>query len=336
MMKKQQLNKICKRGIRLFNLKKYIKHALLIFIGTIIYSVSISLFLDPNNLAPGGLTGIVILIAHYLPVKVGTLVFILNIPIMAIAIWKFGIRFLTSTVFSVVLSSLFINILDPYGPITRQPLLAAAAGGSLLAIGLGLTFKAGATTGGMDIIIKLIKLKYKYIKTGRLFLIIDSIIVTASAFIFQNIDIALYAGVAVFINSLVFDSILYGADGAKLTYIISDKQEIISKRLIENLEVGVTYIQGKGAYSEKDKKVLMCAMKKQLLPEAQEIVKEVDKNAFMIVTSATEIYGEGFKHYILSRLRAYGQPPNSIALKIALIHSRFHKPHKQRMWSIRS
>lgn len=279
-----------------------IKYAVFIIAGAILYAAGISLFLDPNQLAPGGLTGIMIMVSRFLPVKVGTLVFIFNIPIMALGIWKFGLKFFATTIISVILSSLFMNILTPFGPLTREPILAAATGGSLLAIGLGLTFKAGATTGGMDVIIKLLKLKYRHIKTGRLYLMVDSVIVAASAIVFQNIDTALFAGVAVLINSIVFDVVLYGSDSAKLIYVISDNKDIIAKRFLEELDVGVTYIQGSGAYTGNDKKVLMCAMRKQSLPEAQEIVKQEDHQAFMIVTSATEIFGEGFKGHDSERI----------------------------------
>lgn len=281
--------------------KKFVKILLILF-GSVIYAVAISLFLDPNNLAPGGLTGIVIMIANYFPIKVGTLVFILNIPIMLLGIWKFGIKFFASTIVAIVLTSLFINLLVPYGPITREPLLAAVAGGSLMAIGIGLVFKAGATTGGIDIIIRLVKLKYKHIKTGKLFLMSDFIIVSISAFVFQNVDTALFAGIAVFLSSLVFDMVLYGADSAKLVYIISDYEEDIAADFLEKLEIGATYINGSGAYTKRVKMVLMCAMRKQLLPQAQEIVKQHDENAFMIVTSATEIFGEGFKRHDSERI----------------------------------
>lgn len=283
-------------------IKKHLKNNLLIIVGSILYAIAISLFLDPNQLAPGGLTGIVIMISYYVSIKVGTLVFILNIPIMILGIYKFGLRFFASTVYAIILTSVFTNILAPYGPITEERLLAAGAGGALLAIGIGLTFKAGATTGGVDIIVRLIKLKFRHIKTGKLFLIFDVIVVSISAYVFKNIDVALFAGVAVLISSIVFDIVLYGADGAKLVYVISEHQELIAKRFLEELEVGVTFINGSGAYTDNKKKILMCAMRKQLLPQAQDIVNHEDSNAFMIVSSATEIFGEGFKRHDSERI----------------------------------
>ena len=200
------------------------------------------------------------------------------------------------------MTSLFVNLLAPIGAVTTDPFLAALVGGSLMAVGLGLVFKAGATTGGTDIIIKLLRLKFPHLKTGSLFLVTDAVIVTLSAFAFKDIDVALYAGVVVVINSVLLDVVLYGRDGAKLMFIISDKYEAITKRLLEDLDIGATHISGSGAYSGKSKNVIMCVIKKQLSPKAEEIVREEDPASFLIVTGATEIFGEGYKSIFSERL----------------------------------
>jgi hypothetical protein len=164
-----------------------------------------------------------------------------------------------------------------------------------MAVGLGLVFKSGATTGGTDIIVKLLRIRFPQLKTGFLFFVTDAVIVAASGIVFKNVDVALYAGIVIAINSLLMDVVLYGRDGAKLVFIISDKHENITKRILEELDIGVTYISGSGAYSGKEKNVIMCVMKKQISPRAEAIVREEDPLAFMIVTSATEIFGEGYK-----------------------------------------
>lgn len=260
-----------------------------------IYAAAVSLFLDPNSLAPGGVTGISIIMNRLTDLETGTWMLLINAPILAVGTWKFGWRFILSTMYCTIMTSLFTNYLVPYGAVTTDPLLAALAGGVLMAVSLGMVFKAGATTGGTDIIVKLLRLRFPYLKTGSLFLITDALIVTASAFVFQNIDVALYAGLVVVVNSLLLDVVLYGRDGAKLIFIIADRSERIVERLLAELNVGVTYISGQGAYSGKDKKVVMCVIKKQLSPKAEEIVRQEDPLAFMIVTSATEIFGEGYK-----------------------------------------
>lgn len=273
-----------------------------ITIASFLYSAAVSLFLDPNALAPGGVTGIAIILNRITGLETGTLVLCINIPIIALGTWKFGLRFILSTMYCTVLTSGFINLLAPFGPATTDPFLAALTGGALMAMGIGLVFKAGATTGGTDIIIKLLRLRFPYLKTGALFLITDALIVAASAFVFKNVDVALYAGLVVVINSVLLDVVLYGRDGAKLIFIISDRHEAITKRLLEDLDIGVTYISGSGAYSGKEKNVIMCVMKKQISPRAEIIVREEDPGAFMIVTSATEIFGEGYKSIYSEKL----------------------------------
>ena len=275
---------------------------LCITVAAAIQSVAISLFLDPNNLAPGGVTGISIILSKVTGVETGTLIFLINIPILAVGLWKFGLRFLLSTLYCTALTSCFTNLLAAFGPVTEDKLLAALAGSMLMAIGIGWVFKAGATTGGTDIIIKLLRLKYPYLKTGSLFLITDLIIVSISAFVFRDLNAALYAGIAVAVTAYGLDFVLYGRDGAKLIYIISDHAEAITTRLLGEVDAGVTHIQGQGAYSGKEKSVIMCAVRIQQAPQAEEIVKEEDPEAFMIVTSATEIYGEGYKSYFSEKL----------------------------------
>ena len=282
--------------------KKMVMDYLLITVACAIYSVAVSMFLDPNSLAPGGVTGISIILNRLIPVETGTLILLINIPILILGAWKFGLRFSLSTIYSTVLISLFTNLLSGVKVVTTDPLLAALAGGSLTAIGIGWVFKAGATTGGTDIIIKLLRVKMPHLRTGGLFLAMDAVIVALSAFVFKDIDVALYAGLTVFVISLVLDLVLYGRDEAKLMFIISDKSEEITRRLLEELDIGVTYMRGSGAFSGRDKQVILCAAKKSIAPKTEVIVKEEDPQAFMIITSATEIYGEGYKSYFSEKL----------------------------------
>lgn len=267
------------------------------------YAVGISLFVEPNNIASGGVTGIAIILNKAIGGSTGIWFFVINIPILLIGMWKFGFKFLMSTVYCTTIISVFTDLLSHYGsPLTKDVLVATIAGGMLTAIGMGGVFKAGATTGGMDIVVKLCKLKFPYMKTGSLFLIMDFLVVLASAFVFQNIDRAFYSAMEVFVTSTLLDLVLYGKDGAKLIYIISDKSEKIAARLLDELNIGVTYMEGQGAYSGREKKVIMCVTKKQIAPRAEEIVKEEDPNTFMIVSSASEIYGQGYKSYFSEKL----------------------------------
>ncbi len=282
--------------------KRRVLDYLMITVASFIYAVAVSLFLDPNSLAPGGVTGIAIILNRLSGLETGTWVLIINVPIIILGMWKFGLHFILSTLYCTAATSFFINLLATFGVATEDRLLAALVGGALMAVGIGLVFKAGATTGGTDIIVKLLRLRFPHLKTGSLFLITDAIIVTSSAFVFKDLDVALYAGLVVFINSVLLDVVLYGRDGAKLIFIISDAHASITKRLLEELDIGVTYISGTGAYSGKEKSVIMCVMKKQISAQAEVIVREEDPAAFMIVTSATEIFGEGYKSIYSEKL----------------------------------
>lgn len=281
--------------------KKIVRNYVMITLMALLNAAAISLFIDPHNLAPGGVTGIAVIISRVLSVETGTLIFALNVPILLFAIWQFGLHFAVSTIYATVLISVFTNLLAPFGSATDDILLAVLAGGVLYAVSIGLIMKAGATTGGMDIIVKWLRVKLPYLKTGVLFFITDAIIISVSGIVFRNLDVALYAGIIAVVNSVVLDFVLYGKDEAKLQYIISDKADTITDRLLKELDIGVTQIEGRGAFSKKEKKVLMCVVKKPVSPRVEDIVKEEDAEAFMVITSATEIFGEGYKSYFADR-----------------------------------
>ncbi len=272
---------------------------ILITVGSLIYAVGIALFLDPNDLAPGGVSGIAIIINHFIqPVNVGIIIVVLNIPIMIIGVIKFGFRFLLSSIYAVAVSSAAMEILGrTVGAVTDDKLLAAVAGGALQAIGIGIVFRAGATTGGTDIIVRVLRRKFRYLKTGTFFLFVDGIIIVISGIVFKNINVALYAALSLTVYMAVFNSVLYGGDSARLVYIISPAKDKIAERIMSELDAGATVLDGKGAYTGQKKEVLMVVLRMRSLPEARDIVREEDKKAFMIVTRATSVFGEGFKSH---------------------------------------
>ncbi|MDE7247034.1 MAG: YitT family protein [Lachnospiraceae bacterium] len=267
-----------------------------------VYAVGVSLFTDPNNMAPGGVTGISIILSRFLPVSTGTFIMLLNIPILVFAVWKFGIGLTISTIYATVLISVFTNVLSPYGAATDDILLAALVGGTLTAVSIGVILRAGATTGGMDIIVKALRLHFPHLKTGKIFFIADALVVTLSGIVFRDIRAALYAAISVICTSFVMDIVLYGRDEAKMLYIISRRAEQIAERLLSDVGIGVTYINGQGAYSGDNKRVILCVVKKPVSPRVEEIVKEEDPESFMIITSATEVFGEGYKSYFSERV----------------------------------
>ena len=275
---------------------KFIGRYIVITFAACIYAVGISMFLDPNNLAPGGLTGAAVILTRIIPITLGTLIVIMNIPIMILGAWKFGARFTLSTLYRLVVSSAFMEVFERMGyVITHDKILAALVGGTLMGAGMGLCLRMETTTGGIDIIIKVLRQKYRQVKSGEMYLIIDGLILAAAALYFKDIEVSMYAGVAIVVSTYILDKVLYGSDEAKLVYIVSNKRKIIATRMMVELNMGVTLVEGKGAYNMENTEVIMCVMHKQNLTKVRNLVSEVDPEAFMIVSSATEVFGEGFK-----------------------------------------
>lgn len=281
---------------------RILKDLVMIFVASLIYGAGISLFLDPNNLAPGGVSGVAVILNRLSGIDTGTLYLLINIPIILVGIWKFGLRFMGKTMYAVILTSWATNILTPYGPMTTDPLLAALTGSVLLALGIGMVFKAGATTGGVDIIVKLLRKRYRHLKTGFLFECTDLLIVACSGLVFRNINTILYALIAVLVSGAALDYVLYGGDEAKMIYIITEKPEEIGRRIMKELDVGITYLRGSGGWTGNEKQVILCVVRRVQGPQVEELVKTEDPAAFMIVTSASEIYGEGYKDFFAEKL----------------------------------
>lgn len=281
---------------------KNFKRYSVITIAAFLYAIAVSLFTDPNEIAPGGITGLAIILSRLTLIETGTWILLLNIPILFVGAYKFGIQFIASTSYAIVMISFFSNRLACLVPATKDLLLASLAGGGLIAVSVGMILKCHATTGGTDILVKLLRGKYPFIKTGMLFLVIDVIIILLSAFVFRDIEKAMYAGISVGITAKLLDFVLYGSDEARIHFIISDKTAQISECLLREQEVGVTFLEAQGAYSESYNRMIMCVTKKQESPYVEEIVKKIDQTAFMIVSSATEIFGEGYKSFYSPKL----------------------------------
>ncbi|MBQ7378269.1 MAG: YitT family protein [Clostridia bacterium] len=284
----------------------FLKNFALLTVGAFIYAFGIAVFLDPNHLAPGGVSGLSIIINSLVKfgdfqLGTGVWIFMINIPLMIIGLIVFKFKFLAGTIYVTALSSAIIEIIDRgfsawIPDMSEHLVIAALAGGALAALGIGLVFRGGGSTGGFDIVVKLLRRKFRHMKTGVLYMFLDSSIIILSAIAFRDVLVAMYAVITVFTNSTVLDLVLYGKDNAKMVYIISDCPERVSERLINEVETGVTMLHGEGAYTKKNKKVLMCVLHDHQYPMVRDVVKQEDKHAFLIVTKATEIYGEGYKN----------------------------------------
>ena len=265
-------------------------------VGCIIFAVGIYVFIQPNQIAPGGVSGISIMLHYLTGLPVGVLSLLMNIPLLLLA-WKFlGWKFTGQTLMSVATLSFMLDYVAVLLPqYEGDPLLAALFGGALIGTGLAVVFMRGFTTGGTDIISRLLQLKYPHLQLGKILMVIDLIVILTSAYVFGRIETALYGMVAVFTSSRMVDSLLYGMDTGKLVYIMSCRAVELSERIIEGLGRGCTILKSTGAYTKQDSNVLMVAVRRPQYYILKKMVREMDPKAFIIVTDATEVLGEGFK-----------------------------------------
>lgn len=279
--------------------KQYVLPYLWITLASAVYAVGFNWCYEPNQIGFGGITGVGQIINHILPwAPIGTVVIILNIPLFLLG-WKLlGGHLLVSSLYSMFISSIFIDILHmihTFEPM--EPILGCIFGGVIMGGSLGVVFLQGATTGGTDLIARLLKLKLAWLPMGRLLLAVDLLVIVAVAVAFRNIYSALYGVVALYISSFVMDQVLYGMDNAKVAYIISDHNDEISSAIVQDLDRGVTILHGQGAYTGAEKQVLMCAFKQREIAAIKAAVKDIDPDAFLIVCNAHEVLGDGFREY---------------------------------------
>lgn len=266
-----------------------------IVIGASIYAGGFRLFLYPNDIVPGGVSGIAMIVNRLTGFPVGTLALLLNVPIFLIAWRVWGGRFLLGSLLGMAVSSLMIDVFAYLPPlVTGNPLLGALFGGAIVGFGLGLVFSAGASTGGSDIVAKLLRLRLPYLNMGRLVLATDVVVIFAFALIFRDFESLLYAIIASFMSSKLVDGVLYGFDYAKVAYIISDRWADLSQRITEELQRGVTLLAAQGAYTGREKQVILCAVKQQQIVALKRLVRAIDPQAFFILCEAREVLGFGF------------------------------------------
>ncbi len=284
--------------MKLDQVKKQAVSFFFITLGAALHAVGFNWCYAPNNIAFGGITGVAQIVNALLPwAPVGVVAILLNIPLFLLG-WKLlGGKLLVGTLYAMLASSVFIDLLAPLPWQPMEPMLACLCGGVLLGLSLGLVFQQGATTGGTDLMARLLKLKLAWLPMGRLVLAIDLVVIVATAVVFKSLESALYGLTALYVSSLVMDGVLYGTDSAKVAYIISDKHREISDAIVHDLDRGVTILHGQGGYSGAEKQVLMCAIKQRQIVSLKRLVKETDPAAFLIVCDAHEVLGDGFRQY---------------------------------------
>ena len=243
-------------------MKKEFLKCVLAIIGGALVGIATGWILIPLKLSTGGFSGIATLCYYIFNVPAGWVTLALNIPLFLIAIKVFGVKYSMRTLLSMLSVSVSIEIATMWQQLTSDMLLASLFGGLVIGVGIALTVIGDSTTGGTDLVAKIIQSKKKYLNMGEILLIIDGLIILVSAFTFESIDVALYSGIAVFVMTKIVDLILEGGNYAKAVFIISDKSEEIATYLTSDLDLGVTILDGQGAYSHKDKRVLLCVTNK--------------------------------------------------------------------------
>lgn len=279
--------------------KDLVLDCVLLTAGTFLYALAIHCFTAPHNIAPGGVTGIATMLNYLFDINIGLTTFVLNIPILLLA-WKFiGKNFCIKTLISILLFTIFSDYVTPFIPIytggEQGRMLAALFGGIINGAGLGLVFSRGFTTGGTDVISSLIRLKLPFMSTGKMLFAVDLVVVSASVLVYGNIESAFFALISMFVTTKAIDSIVYSGDKGKLVLIVSEKSEEIAKNILENIGRGATFLKASGAYKKDDKNVIMTAVRTSQFYKLKKLVKSVDPMAFMIVSEASEIAGQGFK-----------------------------------------
>lgn len=277
----------------------WIVDILFFVVGSSIFALGINMFSVPNNIACGGVTGIATMVNHFFPrIPIGVVMLALNIPLFILAFIFLGrklfIKSFIATVILSVVTDIFARII-PAG--TNDRLLAAIFYGVCSGVGLAIIFMRNATSGGSDIVVKLINKKYPHLSMGRMLLLVDSIVVLASGIAYKNIESALYSAIVVFVSGEVIDLILYGTGHGRVMMIVTSMPQEVSKAIMTSLHRGVTIIPAKGAYTDSDKGMLVCAARAAEVSRINKIVRSVDEHAFTIISEAGEVLGEGFKSY---------------------------------------
>ncbi len=266
--------------------------------GSALFAVGFAVFLQPNDVNSGGISGLAMVIVELLGFgKVGTVSILINLPLFILGGLKIGKRFFAGSLLGMVLSSAMIDALAVFPMPQTEPLIGALYGGVVCGLGLGVVFVSGTSTGGSDILVRLLKLKYRNVPIGQISMTFDIVVVVLTGLVFRDMGNALYTGVTVFLCGKIIDAVVYRFDYSKVVLIISPQYEAIAHSIGVKLDRGATFLHGEGSYSHRETKVVLAAVKKQQIAELKELVMELDPKAFLIVQEAHQVLGDGFSRY---------------------------------------
>lgn len=267
-------------------------------VGCALFGLGFNLFLLPNDLNAGGISGLSMSLVHLIKVgTVGTVTALFNLPLFAIGGMKIGKKFFFSSLVGMILSATFIDLFSILPAPNTEPLIGALYGGACCGFGLGIVFSTGATTGGSDIIVRLAKRKWRNMPIGTINIAFDMCVAVLTGIVFRDITRTLYSGVAIFVSGLVIDAVVYRFDYSKVALIITDHHEIIAQTIAAKLDRGATFLHGEGSFRHNETKVVLTAVKRQQVAELKQLVSELDPNAFIIMQEAHQVLGDGFSRY---------------------------------------
>ena len=266
--------------------------------GSALFALGFSVFLAPNDMNTGGISGLAMVAVELLGRgSVGTLTVLINLPLFILGGVKIGKRFFLGSLLGMLASSVLIDVFATLPVAPQEPLLGVLYGGVLCGLGLGLVFICGTSTGGSDILVRLLKLKYRNVPIGQISMSFDAVVVLLTGLVFRDLSKALYSGVAVFLCGKVVDAVIYRFDYSKVALIISREHEAIAAAIAARLDRGATFLHGEGSYTHRSTKVVLVAVKRQQLAELKELVVQIDPNAFIILQEAHQVLGDGFSRY---------------------------------------
>lgn len=285
--------------MKMKTIKDNVLWVLKILLGCALFSAGFSLFLEPRGMNAGGISGLAMLITQVIGFgSVGMMQILLNLPLFLMGGKRIGIRFFVGSLIGMLASSVMIDVIALHAPkITAEPLIAAIYGGILSGAGIGLVFVEGASTGGSDILIRLVQQKNRNFKLGTISFGFDFLVSVLTGIVFRDMTKTLYTLIAIFLTSRVMDMVVYSFDNSKVALIISPEYEKIAEMVCDKLGRGVTYLYGQGYYSRKDTKVLLVAVKRYQLAQLKEYVVQIDPDAFIILQDAHQVLGDGFIRY---------------------------------------
>lgn len=278
--------------------KKIIINFLKITVGCALFALGFDLFLEPNGLNAGGISGLSMVLVELLGVgSIGLLSALINLPLFAIGGKKIGKEFFFNSLLGMILVSVFIDLFSLLPIPETEVLIGALYGGVICGFGLGVVFSAGGSTGGSDIIVRLLKLRYQNVPIGMINTFFDMAVAVLTGIVFQNVNRTLYSGVSIFVLGRVMDAVVYSFDYSKVAIIISKNYEEIAHRIGTHLDRGATFLEGQGVYSGQQTKVVLSAVKKQQISDLKQLVVDVDPDAFIIVQDAHQVLGDGFAKF---------------------------------------